>query len=90
MRISIQSLEEPTELQSDQDIIIPITALKVETDRIIVFTITDDSILEAHQVTEGPLLGTNIIIESGITPDMEIVLDARGLNEGDRVTILTQ
>jgi len=88
VRISIQSAEKSATTEVIQDIIIPITALKVETNRIIVFTVAEDGTLEAHPVVEGPLLGTDIIIESGITSDMEIVLDARGLNEGDSVTIL--
>ncbi|MEX0918199.1 MAG: HlyD family efflux transporter periplasmic adaptor subunit [Candidatus Paceibacterota bacterium] len=69
-------------------ITIPIAAIKVETDRMVVFTVTDENILVAHKVTVGPLLGSEIVIIDGITTDMEIVTDARGLNEGDRVTIL--
>lgn len=69
-------------------ITIPITALKVETDRTVVFTVSDNNTLIAHEITEGPLLGNSIVIEDGITADMEIVTDARGLNEGDAVTVL--
>jgi hypothetical protein len=32
-------------------------------------------------------VGGSIVIKGGITPDLEIVLDARGLNEGDVVEI---
>jgi multidrug efflux pump subunit AcrA (membrane-fusion protein) len=70
-----------------EELRVPITALKVETDRIIVFTVGADGLLTAHQVTEGPLLGNSIIIEEGVTSDMEIVVDARGLNEGDEVLV---
>ncbi len=73
---------------SDTEVIIPITALKVETDRIVVFTVSDEGRLVAHPVTEGPLLGSNILIKEGVTSDMEIVIDARGLNEGDEVEII--
>lgn len=69
------------------EIRIPITALKVETDRIVVFTVLSDSTLEAHPVMEGPIVGNTIVIKEGLTPDMVIVLDARGLNEGDSVLI---
>lgn len=67
---------------------IPISALKVETDRTVVFTKNDADVLIAHEVVTGPLVGENIIIEEGVTPEMEIVLDARGLNEGDKVTVV--
>jgi len=67
--------------------IIPITSLKVGTDRTVVFTVNDAHELVAHEVIVGPLQGSNIIIDSGVTADMHIVLDARGFNEGDRVSI---
>lgn len=86
--VAIETPDRPLEERADDPIIIPITALKVETDRIIVFTVNDDGVLVAHEVTEGPILGSSIMIESGVTPDMEIVTDARGLNEGDRVTVI--
>lgn len=69
------------------DIILPITALKVETDRIVVFTVDENNKLIAHEVVEGPLVGSNIIIKEGVTSDMRIVVDARGLNEGDQVEV---
>lgn len=86
--VAIETPDRPLEERADDPIIIPITALKVETDRIIVFTVNDDGVLVAHEVTEGPILGSSIMIETGVTPDMEIVTDARGLNEGDRVTVI--
>lgn len=79
-----------TSLDSDKtergDIVIPITALKVETDRIIVFTVSD-GLLVAHPITEGPLLGDSIVVREGLSTSMDIVVDARGLNEGDAVEI---
>jgi len=88
VRLSISS-ESDQEVPADTatDIIVPITALKVETDRIVIFTVSSEGILEAHTVSEGPLLGSSIIINSGVTSDMEIVIDARGLNEGDQVLV---
>jgi hypothetical protein len=43
--------------------------------------------LISHKVDIGSIVGEKIIITNGITPTMEIVLDARGLQEGDVVTI---
>lgn len=68
-------------------IVIPITALKVESDRIVVFTVSPENMLIAHEIIEGPILGSSIRIVEGITADMEIVIDARGLNEGDIVQV---
>ena len=52
-----------------------------------VFTVNENNILIAHVVQEGPLLGDSIVILEGITAEMEIVLDARVLNEGDTVVV---
>ncbi len=66
---------------------IPISALKVGTTATMVFTVGEDGKLVAHNVTLGTLLGDRVVIESGVSNDMRIVLDARGLKEGDTVTI---
>ena len=70
-------------------VVIPITALKVETDRTIVFTLDSSNILVAHPVETGSLLGSDIIIKNGLDSSMFIVTDARGFNEGDTVTVLS-
>lgn len=85
--VSIELAHSQAERDADAPIRIPITALKVEVDRIVVFTVSEEGTLVAHQVTEGPLMGDQIIIDSGLTSDMDIVLDARGLNEGDAVEV---
>lgn len=69
------------------DYIIPLSALKVSFENTVVFTVSEDSTLVAHEVTIGSLLGDSVIIESGITGDMDIVLDARGLKEGQTVIV---
>ena len=86
--LSISGDQIATEVNVDTPIVVPVSALKVETDRIVVFTVNADGVLEAHKVEEGPLQGTHIMIMSGITADMEIVTDARGLNAGDKVEVL--
>lgn len=87
VRLSIRSTDRA---QSVDRIVVPITALKVGTEETVVFTIDANNALVPHTVETGPLLGSNIIIESGLTLDMDIVLDARGLNAGDIVTRLEQ
>jgi len=69
------------------ELAIPISALKIETNRVIVFTINDDNKLVAHEVTTGLVLGDSLQIEDGLTPDMNIVADARGLREGQVVVL---
>ncbi|MDB5187636.1 MAG: hypothetical protein JWO50_156 [Candidatus Kaiserbacteria bacterium] len=67
------------------DIIIPLSAIKVGSDNMSVFTLSASSTLMTHVVTIGTLLGDRVQILTGITPDMTIVVDARGLREGQKV-----
>ena len=66
---------------------IPIAALKVGADDMTVFTVTASSTLESHVVTVGTLLGDRVEIRGGLTPDMSIVTDARGLRAGQVVQL---
>jgi multidrug efflux pump subunit AcrA (membrane-fusion protein) len=69
------------------DIRIPLSALKITPNGIVAFTVSEAGTLVAHGLKEGALLGDQIIIREGLTPDMTIVTDARGLQEGMFVTI---
>lgn len=66
---------------------IPISALKITPTGSIVFTVSASSTLIAHPVKEGTLLGDQIVISEGLTPDMVIVTDARGFKDGAKVTV---
>ncbi len=66
---------------------IPLSALKITPTGPVVFTVNSSSTLVAHSVKDGTLLGDQIVITEGITPDMIIVTDARGLKDGQKVTI---
>ncbi len=68
-------------------ITIPIAALKIGSENISVFTVDADNKLVAHEVTLGTLLGDRVEIKSGITPEMQIVIDARGLQPGEKVLL---
>lgn len=68
-------------------ITVPIAAIKIGSDKTVVFTVGEDSKLIAHEITVGALLGDRVIIADGATADMQIVTDARGLREGQTVTI---
>ncbi len=67
-------------------ITIPISAVKVESERSIVFTV-DAGVLTAHEVKLGALLGERVVVSAGLTLDMRIVTDARGLREGEKVEL---
>jgi RND family efflux transporter MFP subunit len=66
---------------------IPIVATKITPAGPIVFTISESNTLIANNVTLGDILGSRVIVLSGITSDMEIVKDARGLTEGQEIII---
>lgn len=66
---------------------IPLTALKIGATETSVFTLSASSTLEMHPVTIGELLGDRVVITNGLTEDMVIVTDARGLRAGQTVTV---
>lgn len=69
-------------------ITIPISAIKVEADKVSVFTIGTSSSLVSNTVTLGALLGDRVEVTAGLTDDMEIVVDARGLRDGQVVEVV--
>ncbi|MFH0846045.1 MAG: efflux RND transporter periplasmic adaptor subunit [Patescibacteria group bacterium] len=66
---------------------VPISAIKIGADNTVVFTINNENRLVAHPVLTGPILGEKITILDGVTEDMVIVTDARGLREGQEVVL---
>lgn len=68
-------------------IMIPITAIKMESNRDVVFEVNAENKLVARPVEIGAFSGNSIEITSGISVDSLIVVDARGLKENDEVAI---
>lgn len=68
-------------------ITVPLSSVKITPDGAVVFTVTEDAALAARHVVLGIPRGAKIEIEEGLSIDDAIVLDARGLNEGERVTV---
>lgn len=64
---------------------VPISAIKIGADSTVVFTVNEENLLVAHPVLTGSILGEKIILKEGVSEDMEIVIDARGLREGEEV-----
>lgn len=87
VRLSLERNGLESTNDSIERIIIPIAALKVETSRVIVFTVSDKNTLVAHVVVPGLVLGDSVVITEGLTVDMDIVSDARGLREGEIVSL---
>ena len=73
--------------EDDAEILVPIAALKLVGDEAFVFTVNEENTLVAISVELGSVIQSSIEILNGITRDTEIVLDARGLNEGSVVII---
>lgn len=67
--------------------VIPLKALKMLASGSLVFSVSDTQTLVSHPVTLGALRGGSVEVVSGITPDSIIVTDARGLKEGDLVSV---
>jgi len=67
-------------------ITVPITALKITAEGNFVFSV-ENGLLVASPVSVGSIIGEKIIITDGLSPTMEIVLDARGLKEGQTVMV---
>jgi RND family efflux transporter MFP subunit len=68
---------------------IPIAAAKITPQGPVVFTVAS-STLVAHAVVFGTVVGGQVTVSSGITADMAIVIDARGLSDGQAVVVDAQ
>jgi RND family efflux transporter MFP subunit len=73
------------------DLTIPLAAIKMTGSGPVVFTVDSSaSTLTAKPVVLGAISGNNVVITSGLTPDMVIVTDGRGLKEGQKVSVVTK
>lgn len=87
VRIALPNVR-PLDTQVSGPLTLPLAAVKLESDRRVVFTVSEDRRLVAHEVTIGEVRGNRLEIVSGLTPDMQIVTDARGLAEGEAVAVV--
>jgi multidrug efflux pump subunit AcrA (membrane-fusion protein) len=71
-------------------VLLPLAAVKLAATSRVVFTVGTDGRLVAVPVTIGDVRGERIEITSDLSTDARIVTDARGLSEGQQVTIATQ
>ncbi len=73
-----------TDESENKTILLPITAIKFSAENGAVFTVNNGELV-AHQITIGAVRGSNVEVLTGVTSDMEIVVDARGLSSGSKV-----
>lgn len=71
-------------------ILIPIVAAKITPTGPVVFQVTASSTVRSIPVTLGTILGGQVTVTSGLSPEMTIVDDARGLSDGETVVVDAQ
>lgn len=88
VRVDVERQNQSTSVSESTDtstILVPLTAVKIGATETLVFTVNAENRLESHVVTLGSVIGGMVTITSGVTPEMVIVTDARGLKAGDTV-----
>ncbi len=71
-------------------VILPLKALKMLASGPVVFSVNSENTLVSHPVTLGTIIGDAVVVSDGITNESVIITDARGLSEGDAVTLTQQ
>jgi hypothetical protein len=84
--VALERSTAPAVTASPSALTIPIAATKITPEGPIVFTVSS-STLSAHPVTLGTILGNQVTVTAGLTPDLVIVTDARGLTDGETVVV---
>jgi len=82
--VSIMVMGQAVEPSVTQFMQVPLTAVKFTASAGVVYSIQQGVLVE-HSVEIGPVRNSFIEITSGITSDIEIVSDARGLSAGEEV-----
>ncbi len=77
----------PATAEEVETIFIPLSALKVQVDDALVFTVSEENRLIPHTVALGRILGNKVEITGGISSSDYIVTDARGLIAEQVVTV---
>jgi len=83
-----------TSASASSQIVIPIVAAKITPTGPVVFIIGTSTpsngatgVLDSHPITLGSILGDRVVVLSGLTGEMDIVTDARGLADGESVIV---
>ncbi len=74
---------------SSGPLLLPLVSLKLTPSARVVFSIGEDGRLVGHPVEIGEVRGDRIEIKTVLPADLRIVIDARGLSEGQKVNVAT-
>jgi multidrug efflux pump subunit AcrA (membrane-fusion protein) len=85
-RVASTKIQKPRTIVKPQQITIPIVSAKITPEGPVVFGVEGNTLV-AHSIVLGTLLGDKVVVVSGLTLDMSIVADARGLSAGDTVVV---
>jgi multidrug efflux pump subunit AcrA (membrane-fusion protein) len=72
---------------STAKVLLPLTAVKLLPESRAVFTVDTEGRVVAHTVTIGDVVGDRIEVLTGVSSDMRIITDVRGLSAGQKVRI---
>ncbi|TAJ14925.1 efflux RND transporter periplasmic adaptor subunit [Patescibacteria group bacterium] len=84
--ISVSIARNVERTENTTSLTIPLSALKITPEGTIVFTVENEKTV-SHQIITGALSGSRIEVISGITTDMLIIEDARGLKDDEGVIV---
>lgn len=84
--LSLPLTENETATSEETSVTIPITAIKFTNTDGAVFVVENDRLV-ARAVTLGTVTGSMVTILDGLDHDTEFVVDARGKNAGEQVTV---
>ncbi len=90
VRVSIERSvpSTPTTIGSTKDsFIIPLTAVKILPESTVLYSVSSEQTLVAHPVEIIAVLGDKVLVKALLDPMLQIVTDARGLRENDRVQV---
>lgn len=72
---------------SSAPVLLPLASVKLLPESRAVFTVSEEGRVVAHTVTIGEVVGDRIEVLTGVSSDMRIITDVRGLSEGQKVQI---
>ena len=87
VRLSIQGTATSTDEEVSGPLMLPLASVKLRAGDRIVFSVENNRLV-AHSITVGDVRGDRIEVLSDLSPELQIVTDARGLAEGELVRLI--
>ena len=87
VNISLPASKPSSVVATAGPLLLPLSAVKLTPSARVVFSVADDGRLVSHTVEIGDVRGDRIEILTELPKDLAIVVDARGLSEGEKVQI---